>query len=198
MSKKIPNAILEFNGVPNKKLGIKAEEKKEKPKNSYDSQFLITINTNLGYKKFNKESRIELANKLNNALEQIEKGIENKSLYKLAESYGKKMHGAKKNKAEVKKLVSGLEIGKKKGHLHAHMVVEFTGTTHLDPAKMHEILKNNIGEYYKEGKKPRLKIKYIPDTSAILQNYVLKDQDFTSLSDVDSSSSEEESSSDSD
>ena len=171
-NRKVPSAVLNFTGPTTKKLGaIKPSTTRQ-----VNSNFLITLNTNKGYKSLSQQQRVKLSEDLHDCMTELGEKIADTSLLKCATFRGKTAAGTCDN-IKVKKYEFSIEIGSNKGHVHSHAILLLDGVAQIDLSKANKLAQDSLAEHYPSGAKPHLQVKYFPSTEALVAAYVDKAQD---------------------
>jgi hypothetical protein len=167
---KVPTAVMNFSGPTTKKLNIVKEASRV-----VNSNFLITLNSNKGYKSLSQEQRIKLSEDLFDCMTELGEKIKDKSLLKCATFRGKTAGSC--DNVQVKKYEFSIEVGSNKGHVHSHAILMLDGVAQVDLAKANKLAQDCLATYYENGTKPHLQVKYFPSTEALISAYVAKAQD---------------------
>jgi hypothetical protein len=160
------------------KTTSKAVKKTNKPSHTRTSQFLLTINPNLGTKKLDNETIKQIYINLENTKNKLKENIK---------EYVKSMPG-KKNfiPPDLIKFEAQHERGEMVGKLHTHIYIQFDNLCYMNVDKLKEIYDNEFSivnpisrynELKQAGKKPmRIEAKYIKDELNTSINYIFKGQ----------------------
>lgn len=160
------------------KTTSKAIKKTNKPSHVKTSQFLITINPNLGTKKLDNETVKQIYINLENTKNKLKENIK---------EYVKSMPG-KKNfiPPNLIKFEAQHERGEMVGKLHTHIYIQFDNLCYMNVDKIRELYDNEFtivnpivryNELKQQGKKPiRVEAKYIKDGLNTSLNYIFKGQ----------------------
>lgn len=144
-----------------------------KQTNKYQkSSFLITLNPNISYLSLDtKAQRVSLYKRLVEYIEDVKEGLD---FYNSSSDYSfVKM--LKNNKICINPLQDfqyAIEIGKKKGYIHVHMLAVFKCPIHINQAKL-RAFSNEIRD---DGEKVHLNIKYIHNPLNSVLGYISKDK----------------------
>ena len=169
-SHKVPDAIVNWVG-PNSKRERPAPKETQAPTKSL---FLITLNTNLGYKRFDQAGRIKLAEHLYDTMNEFGEGLKSGEFFKCASIKGQTYDC---QNVEVEEYEFSTEIGNKKGHVHSHAKIICNGVTHIDTGKCNTFFETAFREYHSESSgKPYVNVKSFPNTEAIIDAYIQKEQ----------------------
>ena len=170
-NRKVPSAIMNFAGPTKLKTGGELKQQQKQ----VNSNFLITLNTNKGYKNLTTDQRVKLSESLHDCMTELGQKIQDKSLFKCATLRGKSMGDCAN--VEVKKYEFSIEIGNNKGHIHSHAVLMLDGVAQIDLTKANELVQESLASYYSSGTKPHLQVKYFPSTEELVSAYIVKAQD---------------------
>jgi hypothetical protein len=157
----------------------KPTKKTNKPSHTRTSQFLITINPNLGTKNLNNEIVKQIYINLENAQTKLKENIK---------EYVKPLPG-KKNfiPPDLIKFEAQHERGEQIGKLHTHIFIQFDALCYMNVDKLKELYDNEFAitnpierynELKKAGKNPiRVECKYIKDGLTTSLNYIFKNNE---------------------
>lgn len=168
-SNKVPDAIINWVGPGQKKKATLTSGRSPQKSN-----FLLTLVTNLGYKRFDTSGRIKLAEHLNDVMEEFGEGLQSGEFFKCASIRGKTFDCMN---VGVEQYEFTLEIGDQKGNVHSHAKLVCDGIVHLDIAKCNKFAADAFKEYHEEsGGKPYFNVRSFPNTEAIIDAYLHKAQ----------------------
>lgn len=169
-SNKVPDAIINWVGPGQTKKPTSQPSSRTPQK----SNFLLTLVTNLGYKRFDTNGRIKLAEHLNDVMEEFGEGMRSGEFFKCANIKGKTFNC---ENVGVEEFEFTLEIGDKKGNVHSHAKLICDGIVHIDIAKCNKFAEQAFKEYHEEsGGKPYFNVRSFPNTEAIVDAYLHKSQ----------------------
>jgi hypothetical protein len=167
-SNKVPDAIINWVGPGEKKRAAQTSSRSPQKSN-----FLLTLVTNLGYKRFDTPGRIKLAEHLNDVMEKFGEGLRSGEFFKCANIRGKSYSC---EGVGVEEYEFTLEIGDKKGNVHSHCKLICDGVVHIDTAKCNAFATDAFKEYHEAGGKPYFNVRSFPNTEAIIDAYLQKSQ----------------------
>jgi len=147
--------------------GAVAEAKKDYRRLAHSSNFLITINGNISWRKISDvPTRTKVYNEYSDALEALSAGMTDGSLLKLHPGdVGKNLP-----RPRLTKFDSRIEVSNKNGWLHAHAIATYNGRIHVDLAKM----KAEMQSHMPSSQKVYVNVRHFQDVSEIMQAYVNK------------------------
>lgn len=167
---KVPSAIINFIG-PNQAPARVSNAESKLPIQT--SNFMITMNTNLGYKRFSPETRVTLAEHVHDSMTEFGELVKSGELLKCATVRGKMYDCAD---VDVERYDFTLEIGTKKGHVHSHAILILGGIAHIDIEKANTFIREAFAEYHESGAQAHIQIKSFPNPEAIISAYLQKAQ----------------------
>lgn len=135
------------------------------------SNFMITLNTNQSVVTLDENQWKQLANRVHILSGQIQEQFNSGKLMKRKNSANLDEHDKKYNPPQVTKFSSNIEIGPTRGLIHAHMIVKFNGTTHIDVASLRDFIRKSKFGFAN----PHIRINYFKDTAQIFEAYTQKD-----------------------
>lgn len=167
-SNKVPEAIVNWNGPKSGNSMMKQTTE------ARTSNFLLTLNTNLGYKRFTQAGRVQLAEYLHEVMNEFGEGLRSGEFFKCATIRGKTYDCGEVNVLEYD---FTLEIGDRLGHIHSHAKLICDNIVHLDISKCNKFIEQTLKDYHSEsGGKPYFNVRSFPSTEAIITSYMHKQQ----------------------
>jgi hypothetical protein len=171
-SRRVPDAIVNWIG-PNRE--VKQQQSQAfKTGVLTESNFFITVNANLGYRRFNQQGRVNLAEHFDEVMREFGQLLESKEMLQCATIRGN--YYDCKN-ATVKQYDYSLEIGQQKGNVHSHAVLMLNGVAQIDEKKARKFFADKFSEYHTEST-GNIHLDIIPFRSneAVLKAYMSKAQ----------------------
>ena len=135
------------------------------------SNFMITLNTNQSVVSLDENQWKQLAQRVHVLSQQIEKQFNAGKLMKRKNSANLDEYNKVYHPPQVTKFSSNIEIGPTRGLIHAHMIVKFNGTTHIDVASLREFIRKSKFGF----ENPHIRINYFKDVAQIYESYTEKD-----------------------
>lgn len=158
----LPEEFLQFTKPTKKKVDAK-------PKVQANSNFIITINPNISYKKLTQDTKIQLGRQL--------LGLGNSMTQSMSTGQFLLPKGSKTRDPTSTfvppKLISAqtkLEVGQEKGFVHIHSVVMFEGQCFVDLVALRDYSRQVMGRVCK------VQVKAFNNTVAVMEAYINKGQ----------------------
>jgi hypothetical protein len=171
-SHKVPDNIINWVG-PNSKSSRSHATARE-TQTPTKSIFMLTLVTNLGYKRFSQSGRVKLAEHLYDMMNELGEGLKEGEFFQCTSIKGRSFDC---EGANVEDYEFTLEIGSQKGNVHSHAKLIVDKVVHLNMDKLNSFARSGLEEYHAEsGGHPYFNVKSFPSTESIIDAYMQKAQ----------------------